>query len=117
MPRRPPRTTRTDTLFPYTALFRSLGDAQQLGHGVVEYREGIGLAYAQMDRQGCRRDHPSIEAGWSGYPFFAEEAVICRICTHVVSLWPRWRGLYRSEERRVGKEGGRTGGSWGSRCR
>src|SRR3546814_9272841 len=27
---RPPRTTRTDTLFPYTTLFRSLGDA----HGV-----------------------------------------------------------------------------------
>src|SRR3546814_20946445 len=25
MPRRPPRTTRTDTLFPYTTLFRSGG--------------------------------------------------------------------------------------------
>src|SRR3546814_14675764 len=27
MIRRPPRSTRTDTLFPYTTLFRSLGDA------------------------------------------------------------------------------------------
>src|SRR3546814_3869852 len=26
MIRRPPRTTRTDTLFPYTTLFRSIGD-------------------------------------------------------------------------------------------
>src|SRR3546814_5178403 len=28
MIRRPPRTTRTDPLFPYTTLFRSLGDAR-----------------------------------------------------------------------------------------
>src|SRR3546814_11553754 len=27
MIRRPPRSTRTDTLFPYTTLFRSLGEA------------------------------------------------------------------------------------------
>src|SRR3546814_3200221 len=29
MIRRPPRATRTDTLFPYTTLFRSFGDARQ----------------------------------------------------------------------------------------
>src|SRR3546814_3562455 len=28
MIRRPPRSTRTDTLFPYTTLFRSVADAQ-----------------------------------------------------------------------------------------
>src|SRR3546814_5482079 len=28
MIRRPPRSTRTDTLFPYTTLFRSLGDVE-----------------------------------------------------------------------------------------
>src|SRR3546814_3330220 len=28
MIRRPPRSTRTDTLFPYTTLFRSLGDGK-----------------------------------------------------------------------------------------
>src|SRR3546814_12860935 len=36
MRRRPPRSTRTDTLFPYTTLFRSLGTADiswiELGH-------------------------------------------------------------------------------------
>src|SRR3546814_15665173 len=30
MIRRPPRSTRTDTLFPYTTLFRSLSDEAQL---------------------------------------------------------------------------------------
>src|SRR6056297_3714157 len=32
MIRRPPRSTRTDTLFPYTTLFRSRPD-EDLGHG------------------------------------------------------------------------------------
>src|SRR3546814_19663565 len=31
MIRRPPRSTRTDTLFPYTTLFRSLDDDAELG--------------------------------------------------------------------------------------
>src|SRR3546814_17339002 len=33
MIRRPPRSTRTDTLFPYTTLFRSLAGAARLHHG------------------------------------------------------------------------------------
>src|SRR3546814_7048027 len=37
MIRRPPRSTRTDTLFPYTTLFRStLGD---IGHAIQSYVE------------------------------------------------------------------------------
>src|SRR3546814_20277559 len=32
MVRRPPRSTRTDTLFPYTTLFRSVGRAEIDGH-------------------------------------------------------------------------------------
>src|SRR3546814_17535076 len=35
MIRRPPRSTRTDTLFPYTTLFRSIGTVANLG-GVAE---------------------------------------------------------------------------------
>src|SRR3546814_18688401 len=31
MTRRPPRSTRTDTLFPYTTLFRSLDDVANAG--------------------------------------------------------------------------------------
>src|SRR3546814_6812439 len=33
MIRRPPRSTRTDTLFPYTTLFRSLPELQQVVGG------------------------------------------------------------------------------------
>src|SRR3546814_5183179 len=33
---RPPRTTRTDTLFPYTTLFRSCADPLKLPSGPVE---------------------------------------------------------------------------------
>src|SRR3546814_3320093 len=39
MIRRPPRSTRTDTLFPYTTLFRSdraIGHDQRCGEGIVE---------------------------------------------------------------------------------
>src|SRR3546814_8124165 len=39
MIRRPPRSTRTDTLFPYTTLFRSLGERQGDRGG-----RGIGVA-------------------------------------------------------------------------
>src|SRR3546814_17299247 len=35
MIRRPPRSTRTDTLFPYTTLFRSVIDAAVVAFGVV----------------------------------------------------------------------------------
>src|SRR3546814_2062140 len=35
MIRRPPRSTRTDTLFPYTTLFRSLGIVRQLRFHLV----------------------------------------------------------------------------------
>src|SRR3546814_19113942 len=41
MIRRPPRSTRTDTLFPYTTLFRSLRDA-----AVVEAEDAVDAAEA-----------------------------------------------------------------------
>src|SRR3546814_3164712 len=53
MIRRPPRSTRTDTLFPYTTLFRS----QQAGHlaGTAvdqpEYRLVAGLSRALENRE------------------------------------------------------------------
>src|SRR3546814_5255121 len=39
MIRRPPRSTRTDTLFPYTTLFRSDSSAEILIAGISERRE------------------------------------------------------------------------------
>src|SRR3546814_11650882 len=44
MIRRPPRSTRTDTLFPYTPLFRAGegGGAARLGHARDRRRGGVG---------------------------------------------------------------------------
>src|SRR3546814_12992836 len=50
MKRRPPRSTRTDTLFPYTTLFRSvqahaaLGGVHRLGHAEAEPPEMAPIA-------------------------------------------------------------------------
>src|SRR3546814_15896582 len=44
MIRRPPRSTRTDTLFPYTTLFRSVGAARRLVGGRLE----VGVADAAV---------------------------------------------------------------------
>src|SRR3546814_475076 len=58
MIRRPPRSTRTDTLFPYTTLFRSAGDrAAQPGTlsqrvGVLADRRAVAGA---VGREGVRR--------------------------------------------------------------
>src|SRR3546814_17248942 len=69
MIRRPPRSTRTDTLFPYTTLFRSL-----LRHGSMRVR---GLSFSQGDCKpvpeinavdyalaavGCELGHSSLRA-------------------------------------------------------
>src|SRR3546814_1309124 len=46
MIRRPPRSTRTDTLFPYTTLFRSAraGRCFRIGHGAAAAAAGHGQA-------------------------------------------------------------------------
>src|SRR3546814_1537070 len=41
MIRRPPRSTRTDTLFPYTTLFRSLVAADRLPIPLAVQRDGV----------------------------------------------------------------------------
>src|SRR3546814_1620840 len=64
MRRRPPGSTRTDTLFPYTTLFRSGGrgyrrdrrwrDARRAGSGGRQGRAGQGHRLAQPDQPGAR---------------------------------------------------------------
>src|SRR3546814_10931078 len=65
MIRRPPRSTRTDTLFPYTTLFRSCTDQRPpLGYGnrtsrqnstQGRFSDGGGAAFAGSGR--CTRRH------------------------------------------------------------
>src|SRR3546814_12429662 len=115
MIRRPPRSTRTDTLFPYTTLFRSVvvfaqrhapkrlvdrlaGGDQPVGQGVVIAEQpGAELAERDDDGSGQRRqiDHePGLEA--------------------VLGVPQRVGEQQRSEERRGGKECGSTCRSRGS---
>src|SRR3546814_2278551 len=56
MIRRPPRSTRTDTLFPYTTLFRS----RQPEHGVVLAEEAVGDPAAQQ-REEVHPDDEDME--------------------------------------------------------
>src|SRR3546814_16134838 len=86
MIRRPPRSTRTDTLFPYTTLFRSLSSMvlellATLCVALVAVSIGLRLVYGDM----------SLEPG-----------IIALILAPEVYLPLRMVG--RSEERRVGKE-------------
>src|SRR3546814_6483559 len=75
MIRRPPISTRTDTLFPYTTLFRSTGFAQ----------EGASLCLADLDADGlaeiCRADprewRNRLRHG-SGRPWYAGGLYPCR---------------------------------------
>src|SRR3546814_4436285 len=73
MIRRPPRSTRTDTLFPYTTLFRSTQRLLQQGKDIdsglqkaldfesvftrlKEYRDPVGAALDALDKEFTRLD-------------------------------------------------------------
>src|SRR3546814_10577165 len=69
MIRRPPRSTRTDTLFPYTTLFRS---------------------FVSHERDGHRANHVRL--------FRSHNAAGCRVLKIVIGRTVRAHGLVRSEE-------------------
>src|SRR3546814_2484337 len=54
MIRRPPRSTRTDTLFPYTTLFRSLGESHGLAAEAADLLQPLD---AVRDHAGYRAIH------------------------------------------------------------
>src|SRR3546814_12119847 len=97
MIRPPPRSTRTDTLFPYTTLCRSLGVAEV---ALVAY-----VLHAEQAQGRCGGIEFAVGVG--------ELAVEDPAPVHLRARLPQRRthrrhGLaqrqYRSEERRVGKE-------------
>src|SRR3546814_20683617 len=103
MIRRPPRSTRTDTLFPYTTLFRSRA-------GIGQYdRQGASTPAAPSHGNGPGGRNPRLHAGaaWPRAmgdvrerrritPLTAVQATAERVCAA-----PPDRN---SQERRVGKE-------------
>src|SRR3546814_1149341 len=68
MIRRPPRSTRTDTLFPYTTLFRSR-PGNQLGRGVECRRRGPGRSARDV---GPNRHRIDVGGGSAGGPVTRE---------------------------------------------
>src|SRR3546814_16404678 len=88
MIRRPPRSTRTDTLFPYTTLFRSRQSWTQVE--CLRREEGIG-----------RRTKCEVTILVTSIPESSRSAHRCRGDRTIVG---RLLHSARSEERRVGKE-------------
>src|SRR3546814_1646324 len=72
MIRRPPRSTRTDTLFPYTTLFRSVAERNSRDVGFIHL--DLGLEHAHVgDGQQRRRVHVE-RAGYRRLPELDVEA-------------------------------------------
>src|SRR3546814_8666101 len=68
MIRRPPRSTRTDTLFPYTTLFRSARTART-AQGPHAWTWSAQTARAARAGAGSSRAGPAAAAGaWAGRP-------------------------------------------------
>src|SRR3546814_18317846 len=102
MIRRPPRSTRTDTLFPYTTLFRSplVEESENVDLAAAEDRcralqqrfgEKIGLVHGRMKGP----DKDAVMAR------FAAGELALLVATTVVEVGV---DVPRSAERRVGKE-------------
>src|SRR3546814_3816831 len=69
MIRRPPRSTRTDTLFPYTTLFRSAASRRRHRRGRRRGREGAGRRRPPGVGGQGRRQEGGADAGEpSGHP-------------------------------------------------
>src|SRR3546814_15294089 len=127
MSRRPPRSTRTDTLFPYTTLFRAgLPEAAvreskdrvraAIHCAQLEFpnrRVTVNLAPADLPKEGGRFDLPialGILAASGQIPL---DALAATECLGELALTGESRALdgavpARTEERRVGNGGVRT---------
>src|SRR3546814_8390069 len=91
MIRRPPRSTRTDTLFPYTTLFRSAVDRQFVQRRPHAFNcRGIGrLLVAAPDQLGC-----ADRSGLGHVDHLQHQnAVENRACLHHVDMSPKASAL------------------------
>src|SRR3546814_14704042 len=92
MIRRPPRPTRTDTLFPYTSLFRSVA-AQRGGRG----------ARGRLLRVAGRLEARGV-GGLPDWAFDETHGRVPMMAGRAIKARGACRKAARSEERRVGKE-------------
>src|SRR3546814_19439510 len=75
MLRRPPRSTRTDTLFPYTTLFRSRDARAQPGRGWFVRAPGAG--FAPPRRKPVERDSGVARRAGGLYVLWRSDAHAC----------------------------------------
>src|SRR3546814_11030188 len=108
MIRRPPRSTRTDTLFPYTTLFRSLVDSLS-GKQIIAYDYPV--RDLSQSRYAAHWIADKIYEQLLGVPGYFNTKI-----AYVVAKGLGFQRTYqlRSEERRVGKECVSTCRSWWS---
>src|SRR3546814_16939154 len=122
MIRRPPRSTRTDTLFPYTTLFRSVEQLLEAldvidGHGhprVADEAQRLDPAVRSTQRQA--KALPAVR-GKGDAPVGQRQVRRAGDLDKAVGARDLSRldvAARRSEERRVGKESGSTGRSRGA---
>src|SRR3546814_16864866 len=96
MIRRPPRSTRTDTLFPYTTLFRSLGAFERTGAGIARIEDAVDILAEAGDVAVAADDRQRRAGGDDARSF--DKAVRGAAAQRIGGI------LRRSEERRVGEE-------------
>src|SRR3546814_17805330 len=100
MRRQPPRSTRTDTLFPYTTPFRSFGELAGLAHRFLGLRVEVG---GQGFGAGLRFVGELLDGVVHGLISFGGESG--RLRRSFCGLGGNgFRSRRRSEERRVGRE-------------
>src|SRR3546814_14046734 len=100
---RPPRSTRTDTLFPYTTLFRSARDDEPHRHvAASRQKSSSGVRITEPWYKYRKPERTQDEPNISGFYRFSK-----RTSPAPNSLSPIFKASplqSRSEERRVGKE-------------
>src|SRR3546814_17787770 len=116
MIRRPPRSTRTDTLFPYTTLFRSRqSNVEDRGEAAVDHAPAVEKAVVGVQARVVHDLRPGGVAGFLGRPFdpgIDDGLAVLRLYRPLVIgglavrqvVAPGLDAAQRSEERRVGKE-------------
>src|SRR3546814_11943678 len=114
MRRRPPKSTRTDTLFPYTTLFRSLAKLlQRLDAGHPSAGLGIRRGIAAIGRQPAGElPHVDISRILRQLAALADAGTV--VVPQIAEPFDVGGARISSEERRVGKEGVGTGRSRGA---
>src|SRR3546814_16850022 len=118
MIRRPPRSTRIDTLFPYTTLFRSMAlcgactmhvDGDPIRSCQTALSDVAGKKVTTIEGLGGKVAK-AVEAAW-----IKHEVAQCGYCQSgpIMSAGALLSGNKRSEERRRGKECGQRGRNQG----